>query len=85
MLTVLYKDADGNETLHEAESVQRIVKGQALPDGPSRFDCEPGVIVNLRGEARVHYAETKAMNPGDKPREIFVMNEAGATVARYTL
>ena len=75
MLTILHRRADGSERLFEAESFER-----AQPDG---VDCVPacghfvahGVQGNLGGTCEIRIEWPFGA--------VFVMNEAGSTVARY--
>lgn len=85
MLTVMYRDEWGNESLHEATSVQYFPAHGKMNPIMSGHDCEPGVLVNLLGGTSVHFGTQKACSSDQVPREIFVMNEKGATVARYGL
>lgn len=82
MLTVLYRDEDGAESIFEAETVQRI---PPYVGKPSPFDYGVGILVTLEDGRKCHYSDTRSMEEGDKPRRVFVMNKHGKTVARYDL
>jgi len=87
MLTVLFKDhPSGGQEVFQAESVEFIPAFTDPPDGGApRQVYPPRVIARMSGEKAI--CRTKPDDPAtpDAWREAFVMNEQGATVARYSL
>lgn len=80
MLTVLLKWHDGgNEVILSADSVEFVPKRETA--NGSKQDPGPGLIVrNGKDDHRIPASERHP-----ELRDVFVMNEAGSTVARYTL
>lgn len=79
MLTVMYRDQDGNETINEARSVHKDIGSLECPHG--------SVTTVLANGDRVFasFGDPSKIVPDQKSAEIFVMNEAGKTVATYRL
>ena len=76
MMTVLIKHRDtGRDVLLSAKSVE--FEHSVFPDRPGT-----GLLVNFDGETSQHFALSEKV---DDARDVFVMNAAGQTVARYTL
>jgi len=72
MLTALAQYANGNETVYECARVERIRK--AVPTVG-----DPGVVIELSDRiTQVHLSEADGAT-------VYVMNESGATVAKYDL
>lgn len=91
MFTVKYRDSDGTETLYSAEKVEVEHKGDVWGDGifldrdpPSDPDSNDPVTRMSREIILFSHNETAAAEAraGGK---VWVMNEAGATVAVYDL
>ena len=79
MLTVLYRDHYGNETIREALEVRRThgVAGQ-----PAIPVC--GVLANLP-DGGTWLLEERAPDDDRTAPVVYVMNGSGKTVATYTL
>lgn len=80
MLTVMYRDPDGNETINEAISVYKDTQGS--PEWPH------GYVATTKPDGEriiASFGDPRDSQPDSKTAKIFVMNESGATVAKYTL
>jgi hypothetical protein len=92
MFTVMFRNEAGDETvLCDVREVRKVLSKPATrspeADPTSRFYDEPGVYVQFDGGGQTHFGFLPPGAPvkSDEPPTIFVMNEQGATVARYRL
>lgn len=78
MLSVLIKHkAIGRDVLYEAECVEMQ---EALPGADN--DLEPGLLIVRSDDLSAHLGMSQT---SESSRDVFVMNSAGQTIARYTL
>lgn len=82
MFTILYRDETGLETiLGDIRSVQRIPAG-SIKDPAPRVG---GVSVIFADGVEGFYEGNRPTSTDAVPREIYVMNEHGKTVAKWGL
>lgn len=80
MFTVLHKEANGNETLHQAKAVRW------QQDELKEIGLYPGMYADLVDGGNLHIGISKCGSSKDLGKnEVFVMNESGKTVAHYPL
>ena len=87
MFTVKHVDEHGNETIYgEVVSVRKVAVVEPSPGDPLAQDSA-GIKFEMRDGSGVHYGFQPPSDPrrGEEDPRIYVMNEAGATVATYRL
>lgn len=89
MLTVLHRSAGGDETIlcdvREVRKVMDRPTGTPESTPTSPFYTASGIYVTFDGGGETHFGWGNAAHNSQEPPMIFVMNENGATVAKYRL
>lgn len=78
MLTILHRKADGGEKLFMAENIEQL-----QPEGEASVPCHSGKFIAhgvIDGGTPADYVQFEIEQPFGA---VFVMNDKGATVARY--
>ena len=90
MLSVLHRDVNGIEAIHEAEHVVVLPEDEPKrdPNDPAAVPsvwAGPAIVMERTDRPSIHIPRSRFGGENPTVGELFVMNSDGATIAKYVL